>query len=50
MVYNMGNLKYSGHAFERAIKIFSILNNIDNLYANDILIHYQLDSHKTQRG
>jgi hypothetical protein len=50
IVYDMGNFKYSSHAFERAIKIFSIVNNIDNSYVNDVLIHYQLDSHKTQRG
>ena len=49
MVYNMGNSKYSGHAFERVIKIFSIVNNIENSYVNNILIHHQLDSHKTQR-
>lgn len=50
MVYDMGNLKYSGHAFERVIKIFSIINNIENSYVNDVLIHHQMDSHKTQKG
>lgn len=50
VIYDMGNFKYSGHSFERSIKIFSIINNIDNLYLDDVLKHYQLDSHKTQRN
>ncbi len=50
IAYDMGNFKYSGHSFERSIKIFSILNDIDNQYIVNVLKHYQLDSHKTQRG
>lgn len=49
IVYDMGNFKYSGHSFERSIKIFSIINNITNLYLDNVLKHYQLDSHKTQK-
>jgi hypothetical protein len=50
VVHNMGNFKYSGHSFERAIKIFSIISDINNLYLDNVLKHYQLDSHKTQRN
>jgi hypothetical protein len=48
VVQDMGNFKYSGHSFERSIKIFSIINNINNQYLNNVLKHNQLDSHKTQ--
>ena len=50
VAHEMGNFKHSGHSFERAIKIFSIINNIDNPYLDNVLKHYQLDSHKTQRN
>lgn len=50
VAHEMGNFKHSGHSFERSIKIFSIINNITNPYLNDVLKHYQLDSHKTQRN
>jgi hypothetical protein len=50
IVHDMGNFKYSGHSFERAIKIFSIVNKINNPYLDSVLTHYQLDSHKTQRN
>jgi len=50
ILFDMGNFKYSGHSFERSIKIFSIINNITNIYLSDVLKHYQLDSHKTQRN
>ena len=50
VVHDMGNFKHSGNSFERAIKIFSIINNINNSYLDNVLKHYQLDSHKTQRN
>lgn len=50
ILHDMGNFKHSGHSFERAIKIFSIISDINNTYLNDVLKHYQLDSHKTQRN
>jgi hypothetical protein len=50
VVHDMGNFKHSGHSFERVIKIFSIINNINNPYLDGVLKHYQLDSHKTQRN
>lgn len=36
-----------GHAFERSIKFFCIINNIPNSYLPNVLKHYQLDSHET---
>jgi FkbM family methyltransferase len=50
IAYDMGNHKHSGHSFERSIKIFSIIYNINNNYTDFVLKHYQLDSHKTQRS
>ena len=43
-------IKYSGagHAFERSIKLFSLLEGIENLYLEEVLDHYQLNSHGTQ--
>lgn len=49
IILDMGNQKYSGHAIERSVKIFSIIHNIKNEYILDVLIHHQLDSHNTQR-
>jgi hypothetical protein len=38
-----------GHALERLLSFYLILNNINNItYVNGLLHHYQLDSHKTQ--
>jgi hypothetical protein len=44
----MGNHKPVGHAFERAIKVYSILSGRKNTYAPELLRHYQLNSHQTQ--
>ncbi len=44
------NDKNCGHSFERAVKIYCILNNIKNYYISDVLKHYQLDSHCTQQN
>lgn len=44
----MGNQKSSGHAFERAIKLFAILSGRNTGYTNEVLDHFQLDSHGTQ--
>ena len=45
---DMGNQKASGHAFERAIKIYSVLTGRKNIYNNKILQHFQMNSHQTQ--
>lgn len=42
--------KNCGHSFERAIKIYCILNKIQNYYISDVLKHQQLDSHCTQQN
>lgn len=44
----MGNVKPAGHAFERAIKLHSILSGRGNAYLPGVLEHYQLNSHETQ--
>ena len=44
----MGNEKPVGHAFERAIKLYSILSGRGNCYVNDVLSHFQMNSHETQ--
>ena len=48
VAFHMGNKKPVGHAFERAIKLYSILSGRQNIYAPDLLKHFQLNSHKTQ--
>jgi len=45
---HMGNHKPVGHAFERAIKLYCILTGHPNIYAPDLLSHFQLNSHGTQ--
>lgn len=42
--------KYSGHAVERALKIFSILYNKPVIYINNVLNHFMLDSHCTEQN
>ncbi len=44
----IGNIIPAGHAFERAIKFYCLIKNIDNVYAPNILEHFQLNSHETQ--
>jgi hypothetical protein len=44
----MGNSRPSGHAFERAIKLFCILTGRHNLYDREVLQHFQMNSHETQ--
>lgn len=44
----IGNVMPAGHAFERAIKFYCLINNIENIYARDTLRHFQLNSHQTQ--
>ncbi|MFU1477591.1 hypothetical protein ACM25N_07745 [Roseovarius sp. C7] len=48
LAMHMGNQKPAGHAFERAIKLYSILSGRANSYVDDVLSHYQLNSHETQ--
>ena len=48
MIQLLGPNLYSGHSFERSMKIFCILNNVENLYAPQLAHHYQLNSHGTQ--
>ena len=40
--------KYAGHAHERSITYFSYMNKKNIIITQDLLKHYQLDSHKTQ--
>ncbi len=48
LAMHMGNHKPVGHAFERAIKLYSILSGRKNQYAPGLLSHFQMNSHKTQ--
>ena len=48
LAMSMGNEKPVGHAFERAIKLYSILSGRGNLYLCDVLSHFQMNSHETQ--
>lgn len=48
LAMHMGNQKPAGHAFERAIKLYCILSGRANIYLDDVLSHYQLNSHRTQ--
>lgn len=41
--------KYCGHAFERAVKVFSIIRSHPVIYIRGVLKHQQLDSHRTQQ-
>lgn len=43
-----GNYIHIGHSFERIIYIYSILNSFNIIYIDNVLEHYQLNSHKTQ--
>ena len=40
--------KTAGHAHERSMTFFSILNKYNPILTQGLLTHYQLDSHKTQ--
>jgi len=42
------NYNGAGHAFERSIKFYSIERQVENLYLDNVLEHYQLNSHGTQ--
>lgn len=42
------SLKTAGHAHERSTTFYSIMNNKPFLMTNNLLKHFQLDSHKTQ--
>jgi len=42
------SLKTAGHAQERSTTLYSIMNNKPFLMTNNLLKHFQLDSHKTQ--
>lgn len=48
MIQLLGPNLYSGHSFERSLKIFCILKNVENIYAPQLAHHYQLNSHGTQ--
>ena len=48
LAMSMGNEKPVGHAFERAIKLYSILSSRGNVYLGDVLSHFQMNSHETQ--
>ena len=48
LAMSMGNEKSAGHAFERAIKLYSILSGRSNVYLGDVLSHFQMNSHETQ--
>lgn len=48
LAMSMGNEKSVGHAFERAIKLYSILSGRGNIYLGDVLSHFQMNSHETQ--
>lgn len=48
LAMSMGNEKPVGHAFERAIKLYSILSGRGNSYLCDVLSHFQMNSHETQ--
>jgi hypothetical protein len=48
LAMHIGNEKSVGHAFERAIKLYCILSGWGNSYDNDVLSHFQMNSHETQ--
>lgn len=48
MIDYLGPNVYSGHSFERAIKVFCVMNGVENIYAPECAHHYQLNSHGTQ--
>ena len=48
MIDQLGPNMYSGHSVERSIKIYCIINCVENFYASDLAHHYQLNSHGTQ--
>jgi len=50
LIINIIKFKGCGHAFERSIKIFSIINYLSNNYLPEVLKHQQLDSHATQHN
>jgi len=50
LINNIVKYNGCGHAFERSIKIFSIINYLSNDYLQGMLEHRQLDSHATQQN
>lgn len=48
LIEDFKNSKYAGHQAERSISLFYLINNIKFSIINDVLYHFQFDSHKTQ--